>query len=208
LAVSDTYVTAGSLHGYAAAWTWVGGSSHATACASPACSAPNSLQLAPIAGQGVAPLTSEVVSCSPAFPPTALCTAGILTADPTSQSVAGLGFNLSQETGSDGGANLDSVDTIAIGKSITITLEKTGPARGNSALLVQLTDSNNNFYCAYDGRWTSGVPIPITQFARCWDNAGVFATASSLFKRVDILVPSSASMDRPFAFCLTNAMVE
>jgi hypothetical protein len=208
LVVSDTYVTAGSLHGYAEAWTWVGETSHATACASPACSAPNSLQLVPIVGQGVAPLTSEVVSCAPAFSPTALCTAGMVTADPTNLSVAGLGFNLSQETGGDGGANASSVGTIAINKSITLTVDKVGSASGNSALLVQLTDSNNNFYCVYDGRWTSGVPIPITQFSRCWDNAGVFATSKSLFKRVDILLPSSASKDRSFAFCLTNVAVE
>ena len=208
LVVSDNYVTAGSLHGYAAAWTWVGSSSQATACASPACSAPNSLQMAPIIGEGVAPLTSEVVSCSPAFPPTALCTAGIVTADPTNLSAAALGFNLSQDTGGDGGSNANSVGAIAIDKSITITVEKTGPATGNSALLVQLTDSNNNFYCAYDGRRTSGVPIPITQFARCWGNSGIFATSNSLFKRVDVLLPSSASQDRSFSFCLTDVSVE
>ena len=208
LVVSDTYVAAGSLHGYAAAWTWVGSSSHATACASPACSASNSLQIVPIVGEGVAPLTTDVVSCSPAFPPTALCTAGIVTADPTSLSVAGLGFNLSQETGGDGGADGNSIGTIAIERSITITVEKTGATAGISGLLVQLTDSNNNFYCAYDGRWTSGVPIPVTQFSRCWNNTGVFATSSTLFKRVDILVPSSASRDKPFAFCLTNVSVE
>ena len=208
LAVSDTYVTTGSLHGYAAAWSWVGSSSHATACSSPACTAPNSLQIAYAVGEGLAPVTTEVVSCSPAFPPTALCTAGLVTADPTSLSVAGLGFNLAQDTGIDGGADANSLGTIAIEKSITITVEKTGVTAGNSGLLVQLTDSNNNFYCAYDGRWTSGVPIPITQFARCWKNPGVFATSSTLFKRVDILVPSSASKDKPFAFCLTNVSVE
>jgi hypothetical protein len=87
-------------------------------------------------------------------------------------------------------------------------VERTGATAGNSGLLVQLTDSNNNFYCVYDGRWTSGVPIPITQFARCWNNTGIFATSSTLFKRVDILVPSSASKDKPFAYCLTNVSVE
>ncbi|HEY5284559.1 MAG TPA: hypothetical protein VIM14_17340 [Polyangia bacterium] len=208
LMVSDTYVTAGSLHGYAAAWSWVGSSSHATACASPACTAPNSLQIAYEVGEGLAPLTTEVVSCSPAFPPTALCTAGLVTADPTSLSVAGLGFNLSEDTGGDGGSDANSIGTIAIETSITIMVEKTGATAGNSGLLVQLTDSNNNFYCVYDGRWTSGVPIPIAQFARCWNNTGIFATSSTLFKRVDILVPSSASKDKPFAYCLTNVSVE
>jgi len=208
LMVSDTYVTAGSLHGYAAAWSWVGSGSHATACAAPACTAPNSLQIAYEVGEGLAPLTTEAVSCSPAFPPTALCTAGLVTADPTSLSVAGLGFNLSQDTGGDGGSDANSLGTIAIETSITIMVERTGATAGNSGLLVQLTDSNNNFYCVYDGRWTSGVPIPIAQFARCWNNTGIFATSSTLFKRVDILVPSSASKDKPFAYCLTNVSVE
>ena len=72
----------------------------------------------------------------------------------------------------------------------------------------QLTDSNNNFYC-YVGRWTSGVAIPTAQFnTRCWDNSGTFATSSLLFKRVDILVPSNAPTDAPFAYCLTNVSVE
>ena len=61
----------------------------------------------------------------------------------------------------------------------------------------------------YAGRWTSGVAIPIAQFnTRCWDNSGAFATSSLLFKRVDILVPSNAPTDAPFAYCLTNVSVE
>jgi cellulose 1,4-beta-cellobiosidase len=209
LVVDDNYVTVGSLHGYAAAWTWVGSTSSATACAAPACTVPDSFQFAPIVGEGVAPLTSEVVSCSPAFPPTALCTAGAVTADPTYLSTAGLGFNLSQDTGGDGGADASSVDGITIGQSITIAVERSGATTGNAVLRVQLTDSDDNFYCAFGGKWTSGVAIPITQFnTHCWDNSGTFATPSLLFRRVDILVPSSASLDEPFAYCLTNVSVQ
>jgi cellulose 1,4-beta-cellobiosidase len=208
LVVSDNYVTAGSLHGYAAAWTWVGSDSSAIACAAPTCTAPDSLQVTAILQNGVAPLTAEAVSCSPAFAPSALCTAGTVMADPTYESVAGLGFNFSQDTESDGGADAGSLGTIIIDQSITITVEKSGSAAGNSALRVQLTDSDNNFYC-YNGQWTSGVAIPITQFnTRCWDNSGTFATSSLAFKRVDILVPCSATTDEPFAYCLTNVSVE
>lgn len=72
----------------------------------------------------------------------------------------------------------------------------------------RLTDANNTFYC-YGGRLTSGTAIPIAQFnTRCWDNSGTFATSSTLFKRVDILVPYSASTDEPFAYCLTNVSVK
>jgi cellulose 1,4-beta-cellobiosidase len=208
LAVSDNYVTVGSLHGYAAAWTWVGSDSSAIACAAPTCTAADSLQVTAILQNGVAPLTAEAVSCSPAFAPSALCTAGTVTADPTYDSTAGLGFNFSQDTAGDGGVDAGSVGAIAIGQSITITVEKSGVTAVNSALRVQLTDSNNNFYC-YAGRWSDGAAIPITQFnTRCWDNSGTYATPGSLFKRVDIVVPSSASTDQPFAYCLTNVSVE
>ena len=209
LVVNDNYVTVGSLHGYAAAWAWVGSTSSAIACAAPTCTVPDSFQFAPINGEGVAPLTSEVVSCSPAFPPTALCTAGAVTADPTYLSTAGLGFNLSQDTGNDGGVDANSVDGITISQSITITVEKSGAFAGNSALRVELTDSNGHYYCALEGKWTSGVAIPITQFnTHCWNNSGTFATPSMLFRRVDILVPSSASMDEQFAYCLTNVSLQ
>jgi len=209
LVVNDNYVTVGSLHGYAAAWTWVGSTSKAIACAAPTCTAPDSLQVVPIPGEGAAPMTSEAVSCSPAFPPAALCTAGTVTADPTFFSAAGLGFNFSQDTGSDGGVDANSVDGITIRKSITIAVEKSGALAGNSALRVQLTDSDGHFYCALDGTWTSGVPIPITQFnSHCWNNSGTFATPSTPFRRVDILVPSRAATDGPFAYCLTNVSVE
>ena len=209
MVVDDNYVTVGSLRGYAAAWTWVGSTSNAVACAAPTCTAPDSLQVAPIPGEGAAPMTSEAVSCSPAFPPTALCTAGTVTADPTYFSAAGLGFNFSQDTGGDGGVDANSADGITIGQSITITVEKSGALAGNSALRVQLTDTSGHFYCALDGAWTSGVPIPITQFnSHCWNNSGTFATPSTLFRRVDILVPSRAATDGPFAHCLTNVSVE
>jgi Glycosyl hydrolase family 12 len=213
LNVSNDYVTVGPLHGYAAAWTWVGAGSSAIACATPTCMAPGSLQVTAILGNGVSPLTAEPVSCSPAFASSALCTAGTVTADPSYSQVAGVGFNLHQDLGVDAGVDVDggatsSMDSITIGNSITVSLAKSGTGVGNSALRLQLTDANNNFYC-YGGQLNSGVPIPITQLnTKCWDNSGTFATSSTPFKRVDVIVPGSASTDEPFAFCLTNVSVE
>ena len=84
----------------------------------------------------------------------------------------------------------------------------TGGLKGNNSLRVQLMDVNNNFYC-YGGALNSGVPIPIGKFnTQCWSNTGTYATASTLFKRVDVLVPGTASTDQPFAFCLTNVTVQ
>jgi hypothetical protein len=108
----------------------VGSDSSAIACAAPTCTAPDSLQVTAILQNGVAPLTAEAVSCSPAFAPSALCTAGTVTADPTYESVAGLGFNFSQDTESDGGADAGSLGTIIIDQSITITVEKSGAQLG------------------------------------------------------------------------------
>jgi cellulose 1,4-beta-cellobiosidase len=228
LKVNNNYVSAGPLHGYAAAWTWVGAGSNAIACAAPACTAPGSLQVTAILNNGVSPLTAEPVSCSPAFAPSALCTAGTVTGDPTYNQVAGVGFNLNQDlTGgtvdggvavdggvdSDGGVAVDSgaaggVGAINIGTSITVSLAKSGTLAGNSALRLQLTDVNNNFYC-YGGTLQSGVPIPIGRFnTQCWSNAGQFAKPSTLFKRVDVLVPGTASTEEPFAFCLSDVVVE
>jgi cellulose 1,4-beta-cellobiosidase len=207
LNVVDNYVTAGPLHGYGAAWTWVGAGSSATACATPTCNALGSLQVTANLGNGVAPLTVEPVSCSPTFPPSALCAAGTVTADPTYYQVAGIGFNFNQDVGADGGA-AGALGTISISKSITVSVSKSGTLVGNSSLRLQLTDVNNKFYC-YGGRLDSGVPIPIGQFnTTCWDNKGEFATSSTLFKRVDVQVPGSASTDQAFAFCLTDVSVE
>lgn len=241
LAVSNSYVRAGTLHGYGAAWGWVGSDSKAIACAQPACNAPGSLQTIPVMGNGVAPLTAEPVSCSPAFPPSALCTAGTVTADPTYNQVAGVGFNLNQDQTVDAGvasleddggrtdggndangndANNDSGDyvgdggmprsvgSITIAKSISVSVTKSGTLGGNSALRVQLTGGDGSFYC-YGGRLESGVPIPIGQFnTKCWDNSGKFANPSTPIKRVDVLVPGTASTDEPFAFCLTDVSVQ
>jgi len=207
--IADNFVTIGSLHGFASAWTWVGSDSSATACATPACSAPGTLQIGTIPNEGAAPLTAEPVTCKPGFAPSALCIAGAITKDPTYQSVAALGFNLQQappvEAGTDAGASGVSLDAITIPTSIAVTVQKFGTGSGNSALCVQLTDSNNHYFCALEGTWSSGQPIPITHFnSKCWDNSGTYATPTMSFKRVDVLVPSSAPVDRSFAFCLTQ----
>jgi hypothetical protein len=223
LAVAGSYVTAGALHGYGNAWTWVGPTSEATACAAPICT------IAPGSG---------AVTCSPAFPPSALCTSGAITADPTYNSVAGVGFNLNQAVagaaaaGLDGGVastgidasmddpNLDGgtvdagvdggvanpIGTITIPTSIAVSVTKAGTMTGNSSLRVQLTDANGVDYC-YGGPMTA--PIPIGKFnTKCWNNTGDAATPSTQFKRVDIIVPSSAATEQDFAYCLTNVIVQ
>jgi hypothetical protein len=211
--IADNFVTIGSLHGFASAWTWVGSDSNATACATPTCSAPGSLKIGTVPDEGAAPLTTEPVTCVPGFAPSALCIAGAITKDPTYQSVAALGFNLQEappvEAGTDAGPSEASLDAITIPTSIAITVQKFGSGSGNNALRLQLTDSNDHYFCALEGTWSSAQPIPITHFnSKCWDNSGTYATPTMSFKRVDVLVPSSAPVDRSFAFCLTEISLQ
>jgi cellulose 1,4-beta-cellobiosidase len=220
LSVSDAYVTAGPLHGYGSAWSWVGADSKASVCITPTCTASHGLQASK---NGVAPLTAEPVSCAPAFAPSALCASGTVTADPSYAQVAGIGFNFNQglSVGAalDAGIELDARDaadagvgslvgTVLIPKSITVAVAKSGALAGNAALRVQLTDENNNYYC-YGGRLVSDTPIPIDQFNEtCWNNKGKFANGTTPIKRVDVLVPGTSATDLPFSFCLTNVSVE
>ena len=214
LSINDNYVTAGALHGYGSAWTWVGQTSEATVCVTPVCTG--------VAG-------SAAMTCTPALPPSALCTTGAITADPTYQSVAGIGFNLNQDLGStpatpapsvdagvavsadDGGAGVDGPavappGTITIPTSITVAVTKTGDQGGNNSIRAQLTDVNGKSYC-YGGSMVN--PIPIGNFnSQCWNNKGDAATPSTPFKRFDIIVPSSASSEEDFAYCLTNVVVQ
>jgi cellulose 1,4-beta-cellobiosidase len=196
LAVDGTYVTSGPLHGYASAWSWVGPESKAIACSSPICSA----------GQLGGPGT-----CSPPLGPSALCTSGSITADPTYASVAGVGFALNQDmAGLDGGAEVVDggfpMGTITIPTSITISMTKTGTLTGNSSLRAQLTDEKGGTYC-YGGPMTAAIPIGKFN-TKCWNNTGDFATPATSFRRFDIIVPSSASTKQDFAFCINNLTVQ
>jgi len=208
LSVNDNYVTTGALHGYGSAWSWVGPTSAATVCAAPICS------LVP---------GSTAMSCSPALPPSALCTSGAITADPSYNSVAGVGFNLNQDLASatsavdaavdggatdpsDGGGLFASLGTVTIPTSITVSVTRTGTLTGNSSLRAQMTDVNGIDYC-YGGSMAESIPIGKFN-TKCWNNSGDAATPTTRFRRVDIIVPSSASTEQDFAYCLTNVVVE
>ena len=185
LSINDNYVTAGSLHGYVSAGTWVGEESKAIACATPSCTD---------ALQGIG------VSCSSALLPSALCTTGAISADPTYQSVAWVGFNLNQEMAAGGAAGFDggagavdggasavgsdasiALGSISIPNSITVSVTKEGSLTGNNSLRAQLTDADGKLFC-YGGSMAE--PIPIGKFnSACWNNSGDFATSSMAFGR-------------------------
>lgn len=205
LSVVDNYVEIGSLHGYASVWSCVGPHSTSTVCTRPACTTPDSFDMSIVVAEGCAPKSVQPVSCSPGFGASALCGAGMLPADSTYESAAAVGFNFNQDPAVDAG----SLGGINIANSITITVQTFDDADGNLSLRPQMLDANGDFYCIEAGSWTSGAPISINRFStECWGNTGKRASSSTVFRRLDMLVPSHSSLDRPFSFCLTNVSVD
>jgi hypothetical protein len=197
LSISNTYVTAGSLHGYGAVWTAAEPTSTASVCASPRCTG----------GQ-----MGAAGTCSPDLGASAMCAAGTVSADPTYHATAGLGFELNQDLYDGGvdidvdGGNIAPVGAITIPNSLSVAVDRTAPLNGNNSLRVQMTDVEGNLFC-YSGPMTE--PIPVAKLnTQCWNNKGTFATPSTLFTRLDIIVPSSATTDLEFAYCLTNVVVQ
>ena len=184
LTVTSGYVTIGTLHGYA--WAWVGDNSNATTCITPTCNSS---------------------SCTPQFAETSLCVAGDVTADSSGKSTAGVVFNVNQPNtpGAAAGA-------ITIANSITLTdvLSGTTGYLGNPSLRAYMDDASGNHYCVESGAWTSGKPIPITSFnTQCWKptSSALYASATMPIIGIGLEVPSSTTVGRPFAFCLTNITV-
>jgi len=175
LSVASGYVTAGTLKGYG--FTWKGDKSNATTCITPTC---------------------NTTGCLPAFGTSALCGAGVVTADTTYNSVCGIGMNLNQT--SDGSAPA----TVAMGATITITATV---GTGLEYARIQISGDSGD-YCVAAGSWSSGSPIPVGSFNKtCWDTtaAGAAAlTAGTTVKAVHLLFPSDATVDHPFSACLTG----
>ena len=217
LSVQGTYVTAGPLHGFGGAWTALT-DTKATICASPVCTAQQ---------------TGAAGTCSPALGPSALCTAGVVSADPTYHATVGVGFELNQDqlaggdvsdldgglssldaalgeldgglSSSDGGL-IPSIHTITIPNSLTVSVLRSDNFVGNASLRAQLIDVDGNIFC-YGGPINDAIPIGKFN-TQCWNNKGTFASSSTLFSRLDIIVPSSATTDLPFSYCLTNVVIQ
>ncbi|HZM54804.1 MAG TPA: hypothetical protein VFC03_07235, partial [Acidimicrobiales bacterium] len=219
LVINGTYVTAGPLHGYGATWSSLV-DSKATICSSPVCTAG---------------WTGAAGTCAPALGPSALCTAGVVSADPSYHATAGLGFELNQDpltsvpagnaldasisdydggvgggdggvSSADGGEPISPIGFITVPTSVTVSVTRTDGLTGNQSLRVQLFDVNGNIFC-YGGPLNE--TIPIGKFnTQCWNNKGTFATPSMHFTRIDVIVPSSASSDLPFAYCLGNVVIQ
>lgn len=175
LGVSAGYVTAGSLKGYG--FTWVGDESNDTTCVTPQC---------------------DTLGCTPSFGGTALCGAGVVTADTDYKSVVGIGFNLNQNNAG------DTPETVAAPSSITVTATL-GTGTGDANARIQLVDNSDPKvnYCV--ASWTSGTPIAIGDFnTACWDGSGTALPAGTPLTAIDIVIPSSNTDPRPYSICLTG----
>ncbi len=181
LSVAGGYVTSGSLKGYG--FTWVGTLSNSTTCITPTC---------------------NTTGCTPTFGTSALCAAGVVTADTSYNSVIGIGFNLNQP--STGGTTLG---TVSAPSNVTVTATFSGTGAGNAASRIQIVGADGSNYCAAAGSWTSGVATPISTFnTACWDGSGTALTAGTAINAIDIVVPSSGTVDSPFSICLTGVTLQ
>jgi len=177
LSVAGGYVTTGSLKGYG--FTWAGSLNNSSTCITPTC---------------------NTTGCTPAFGSSALCAAGVVGLDTSYNSVVGVGFNLNQDAA--GTVN----GTVAAPAIITVVSTAYGAGVGNASIRVQISDANAmTTWCVEAGKWTSGVPIPITSFnTACWDNSGTYLSTGAPIQAIHLVVPSEPTQARPFAFCLAG----
>jgi hypothetical protein len=176
LSVTSGYVTTGTYKGYG--FTWVGDKSNSDTCITPKC---------------------DTTGCKPSFGASSLCAAGVVAMDAEYNSIIGVGFNLDQ-------AQSGSNDPKAVTAGSTITVDATmGTGTGDAAARIQIVDDAGTNYCVDSGTWSSGSPIDIASFnTTCWDNKGSAPSTSTKIVSVHIVVPSDATADRPFSFCLTG----
>jgi hypothetical protein len=180
--IANGYVIDGALQGYVGIWLWA--ESNSATCVTPAC---------------------DSSGCRK-FSGTALCETGIVTADPNWLSGISMGFNVNTpQLGT-------PQNSITIPNSITFTVDLSGGGAGNLALRPALYDrATDRTYCVPEGSWTNAQPIPITSFnTECWGptSAAIYASPTTPITNVELQVPSSDTIDRPFAFCITDVTVQ
>ncbi len=106
----------------------------------------------------------------------------------------------------DGGELISPIGSITIPTSVSVTVTRTDGLSGNQSLRAQLTDVDGNIFC-YGGPLNEAIPIGKFN-TQCWNNKGTFATPTTRFTRLDIIVPSSAASDLAFGYCLGNVVIQ
>ena len=187
LSVTSGYVTVGTLKGYGFAWK--GDKSNASTCVIPTCGS---------------------TGCTPAFGTSALCATGVVAADTTFNSIAGVGFNFNQSQAGGTGSEM----TVSAPANVVVDAQL-GSGTGDSNARIQIVSgvgATAKNYCVKEGTWSSGTPIPITSFnTSCWDTTLAGAeplAAGAAITSIDIVIPSADVSDRPFAVCLKNVQFQ
>jgi hypothetical protein len=134
-----------------------------------------------------------------------LCATGVVGMDTDYNSIVGLGFNLNQAQTGDR-KSIPAPSTVTVSAVFASTPYDT--RRGNASARVQVVDYTGIWYCVDAGTWVSGSPIDISSFnTTCWDNMGEPLRPGTPIVEVDVVVPSEATADRPFEFCITDVAI-
>lgn len=158
----------------------------------------------------VGPATGSKATITPTMfsMATSFCSSGMITADTTYASVAGMGFNVNQEAASSTTEPpIGTVATTGTGLAISVTATGLTLSSGGSQLRAQVKTAGGD-YCANIAATTA--MIPWTMFNKtCWDTtaAGAAAfTAGTAISAVELIIPSSGSATvGPFNICLLDA---
>jgi hypothetical protein len=130
-----------------------------------------------------------------------LCASGIISADVTYNSGAGLGFNLNQaQTTSDGSAP-PALPATLTGNGLVVDFTN----HANTQLTVQLSDGTN-FWCYMLTGLAGPISIPWKSFnSACWDDSGAaFDPSANPVTSLDLVFPGDAMMVTEFNACLNG----
>ncbi len=126
----------------------------------------------------------------------AICAGGTLPADSSNGTIAGIGLNLNQSSATGSTANNLSI-TLS-----SVTVGFVNP--GGSALRVQIVQGTSTYYCYDISTATSPVTLTPSQFnTACYNGSGT-AWDGTNASAVQLIIPSLATANVPFAACLTS----
>ena len=135
-------------------------------------------------------------SCTPQFGTSAICATGMIAADTTYLSVAGISFNLNQVNVTGAVAN-----TIPAPHSFSVSFTKSGTAQ----MRIQITDGTT--YWCYDASassYTSGGTLYPSDFnTKCWDLTGTNLTAGTPISSIELIFPAYTT-SLSFSACMTD----
>jgi poly(3-hydroxybutyrate) depolymerase len=148
------------------------------------------------AGTTISPNCSGPGSCTPALSGSSMCASGTVGADATLTTSAGVGFDFQPESPG------SSASPITLSSSsVTISFSNAG---GSNLVVNLVSDPSGSTFWCYELRGaTSPVTIPLSSFnTACWNSSGQSLSPGTQVAGIFVYVPSSATTNVPFDFCL------